>query len=201
VIITAYRVCHTKSNNPGPYTAFQQQYTLMRQAGIAEPNPRKQTLIDLTRFIQQQRMEGYRPIVMMDANGDYHAQRGTDTGLKDFIDNTQLSDHFYDKFNISPRTFLHGSRRIDYIFTDPALSLAIRHIGYLGTHEGADSDHCMAYVDFDETQLFHGLINRPVSHHSREILLAQADKVQEFVKQLELTFDFFKSRKLNTSPT
>ena len=189
VVITAYRVCHTKSDNPGPFTAFQQQYTLMRQAGIADPNPRKQILTDLVRLIQQQRMEGYRPIVMMDANGDYLAQRGTDTSLKDFLENAQLSDHFHDKFNISPRTFIHGSRRIDYIFTDPALSLAIRHIGYLGTHDGADSDHCVAYVDFDENQLFQGLINRPVSHHSREILLAQADKAQEFVTTLESTFD------------
>ncbi len=189
VIITAYRVCHNIGDNPGPYTAFQQQYTLMRQAGIAIPNPRKQILTDLTQLIQQHRMDGYRPIVMMDANGDYRAQKGPDTSLRDFLDNAQLSDHFHDKFNLSPRTFLHGSRRIDYIFVDPAITLSIRHIGYLGTHEGADSDHCMAYVDIDECQLFHGLINRPVSYHSREILLAQADKVQEFVKELESRYD------------
>ena len=186
LLITAYRVCHRKSDNPGPLTAFQQQYTLMRQAGIAEPNPRQSLLDDLSKLIHTHRAKGYRPILMMDANGDYRAQRSPDISLANFITNSHLIDPFYDKFNSCPRTYLYGSKRIDYILIDPALSLSTRSVGYLGTHMGADSDHCMAFIDFDERQLFNGIINRPVPHHSREILIAQTDKVQEFIRGLRL---------------
>jgi hypothetical protein len=126
---------------------------------------------------------------MMDANGDYRAQRSPDISLANFITNSHLIDPFYDKFNSCPRTYLYGSKRIDYILIDPALSLSIRSVGYLGTHMGADSDHCMAFIDFDERQLFNGIINRPVPHHSREILIAQTDKVQEFTRGFEAALD------------
>jgi len=70
LIICAYRVCHLQSHNPGPLTVFQQQYTLMREAGIINPNHRKQLLTDLEALIRIHRNEGYRPILIMDANGD-----------------------------------------------------------------------------------------------------------------------------------
>lgn len=54
---------------------------------------------------------------------------------------------------------------------------------------GADSDHCMAYMDIDETQMFQGIINRPLPHHSREIQIAQADKVKAFIDALETKLD------------
>lgn len=54
---------------------------------------------------------------------------------------------------------------------------------------GADSDHSMAFVDFDESQLFQGIINCPVPFHSRDILFSQPDKVLEFVTMLETALD------------
>lgn len=179
LVIVAYRVCHKASDNPGPFTAFQQQYASLQKAGIAHPNPRKQILDDMTSLITQKRAEGLRPILMMDANGDY--RNGKDTELRDFINLNNLCDPFYDKFEISPATFIYGTKRIDYILTDPALAGAITRIGYLGTHEGTHSDHVMAVMDMDERKLFAGLINRPPPRHSREILIAQEDKVQAFL--------------------
>ena len=40
LVVSAYRVCHEAHDAPGPFTAFQQQYTAMRARGIATPNPR-----------------------------------------------------------------------------------------------------------------------------------------------------------------
>lgn len=179
LVIVAYRVCHKASDNPGPFTAFQQQYTSLQKAGVMHPNPRKQILDDMTTLITQKRAEGLRPILMMDANGDY--RNGKDTELRDFITTNNLCDPFYDKFKISPPTYVYGSKRIDYILIDPALSGSITRIGYLGTHEGAHSDHVMAVMDMSEQTLFAGLINRPPPRHSREILIAQDDKVQAFL--------------------
>lgn len=182
LIITAYRVCHKTGDDPGPFTAYQQQHTMMRAAGVANPNPRKQILKDIATLIQVKREEGLRPIVMMDANGDYI--NGTDNELRDFIHTTGMCDPFYDKFNISPPTYIYGTKRLDYILMDPTLTGAITRIGYLGTHDGVLSDHTMAVMDMCEHTLFAGILNRPPTRHSREILIAQADKVQAFLQTL-----------------
>ena len=67
---------------------------------------------------------------------------------------------------------------------DKGLCSSIRAIGNLGTHEEALSDHILMYVDFDERDLFSGLINRPVSQHSREFTLEQADKVKAMLEDV-----------------
>jgi hypothetical protein len=68
---------------------------------------------------------------------------------------------------------------------DSALTRSVQWIGYLGTHEGAVSDHVMAYVDMDYRQMFAGVVNRPPMAHLREILIKQEDKVQVFLHTLQ----------------
>lgn len=69
-IIVAYHVCHKASNNPGPFTAYQQQHTYLRTLGVANPNPRSQVLKDIATLISTKCLEGLRPIVMMTINAD-----------------------------------------------------------------------------------------------------------------------------------
>ena len=181
LVIVAYRVCQEKSNAPGPLTAYRQQYVAIREEGITNPNPRAQILNDLHDLITEKRTRGYRPMLLIDANGDY--TKGRDSGLQNFVAKAQLSDPFRDRFGHT-RTYLHGKSRLDYIFMDEALVPSIKHIGYLGTHDGAVSDHVMAYVDLDYKLLFAGTIHRPPAFHSREILIEQEDKVQAFLRSL-----------------
>ena len=131
----------------------------MRQAGISKPNPRKQLLLDLQQLIYTHRLEGYYPILMIDANGDYRDTTRPDKELSNFLESTNLVDPFADKFDLHPRTNIHGTKRIDYIFMDSRCTSAIMRVGYLGTHEGAYSDHCLAYMDVDEEKIFHGVLN------------------------------------------
>jgi hypothetical protein len=181
LVITAYRVCHEAHHNPGPFTAYQQQYTGLLQTGLANPNPRRQILTNLLQLVRTHRVNGFCPILMMDANGDYTAD---DKYFASFLTEAGLDDPFFDKFQISPPTYIRGTRRLDYIFIDPALSSALVRIGYLGTHDGVMSDHVMALADFDERKLFSGVLNRPPPRHSREILIEQMDKVQAFMHTL-----------------
>jgi hypothetical protein len=116
---------------------------------------------------------------MMDANGDYQLN---DHHFKAFLTKAGLGDPFFDRFQISPPTYVRGSCRLDYIFVDPSLTSSLLRIGYLGTHDGAVSDHVMAVADFDEHTLFAGTLNRPPAFHSREILIEQADKTQAFLQ-------------------
>lgn len=74
IFITAYQVC--KDSNPGPLTAYRDQYLTLRQEEKAKPNPRKDILQELTELIQTKRQEGYRPVLTMDANGDYTEPKG-----------------------------------------------------------------------------------------------------------------------------
>eukprot|EP00986_Skeletonema_menzelii_P020806 scaffold32353_cov400-Skeletonema_menzelii.AAC.1 len=152
----------------------------MLRDGVAKPNPRQQILTDLATFIQEKRSEGLRPILMMDANGT----PSTDDKFREFLQDTLLEDPYYDRFHDMPRTYLRGSRRLDYILMDMGLVPAIKSMGYLGTHEAVHSDHSMAWVDFDEKQLFRGKINRPPEYKNRQFTLNQEDKKASFMKDI-----------------
>ena len=110
-------------------------------------------------MIQAKRLEGYRPVLMMDANGDENYDKEMDHDLRKFIEDAHLVDHFHEKFPELTRTYTKGKKRLDWILFDEALVGAIEQIGYLGTHEGQFSDHVYAYVNFNEKQLFRGTIN------------------------------------------
>jgi len=108
LVMVAYRVCHEASHNPGAFTAYQQQYTGLRSNGYTNPNPRRQILEDMVNIINTQRKLGSRPILLMDANGDYIT--GKDSDLASFLDQAGLSDPFYDRFRITPATYIYGAR-------------------------------------------------------------------------------------------
>ena len=189
LIISAYRVSQTSSHNAGATTAYTQQYTALRAMGKSRPDPRWQILLDMEDLIGRFRAKGFRPIIGMDANGDWKGKR-PDMQMTRFIERCGLVDPFLDKFQVSTRTYINGPNRLDFWLMDAVAVPAIRGIGYLGTHEGAaNADHVLGWVDFDERVLFQGVINRPVQLHSREFLIEQDDKVQqflqEFIKKLE----------------
>lgn len=119
---------------------------------------------------------------MIDANGDYTS--GKDKGLQNFLSATGLCNPYLERFTTPTWTYQHGSSRIDYVFMDKALTHSLKRIGYLGTHEGEISNHVMAYVDMEQKTMFAGLINRPPPAHSRDILIEQEDKVQDFLQAL-----------------
>ncbi|KAL7525484.1 hypothetical protein ACHAXR_001028, partial [Thalassiosira sp. AJA248-18] len=168
LVIEGYRVCHEHRDNPGVFTAYTQQHTGMREAGMKRPNPRKQFLKDVLALIRAKRAMGFRPILMMDANGDYMNEKDPDKNMAAFIREAGLVDHYHNQFPGSIRTYMFGTKRLNYILFDPGPVGAIKANGYLATHEGTISDHVMAYVYFHEDELFKGIINRPVPIHARE---------------------------------
>jgi hypothetical protein len=159
---------------------------MLRAHGVKKPNPRQQTLDDVAKLIDEMREKGFRPIVAMDANEDWvqNSHPREKERLRKFIERTQLADPYYEKFKESPRTFTRGPWRLDYILIDPSLLASVKRVGYLGSHEGNFSDHCLAYIDFDCQMLFRGQVNRPVEIGSREFMLEQTDKKLAFTCKL-----------------
>jgi hypothetical protein len=191
-IFSMYRTPHTEYDDPGPFTAYTAQYEILRAHGVKKPNPRQQTLDDVAKLIDEMREKGFWPIVAMDANEDWiqNSHPREKERLRKFIECTQLADPYYEKFRESPQTFIRGPWRLDYILIDPSLLDSVKQVGYLGSHEGNFSDHCLAYIDFDSQMLFRGQVNRPVEIGSREFMLEQTDKKLAFTCKLrKLQYD------------
>ena len=109
-------------------------------------------------MIETKKAEGFRPVLIMEANRDYTCEKG-DPDLRDFTESAGLVDHYHDKSPEPIETHIHRSKRLDYILVDPGLVGTTKHIGYPSSHEGAFSDHVYTYVDFKESKLFQELIN------------------------------------------
>ncbi len=97
---------------------------------------------------------------------------------------TNLIDAYHQKFHDSPRTYMWGTKRLDNILVDPDLTQAIEHKGYLGMHEGAETDHVYANMDLNDKVANQGAVHRPITTKSRDFLLAQSDKVKNFLDEL-----------------
>ena len=75
--------------------------------GLKEQNPRKQILYDLLALIENVRKEGFEQVSLtMDAPGNYQHAHDVDKDMQNFIKDAHLVDLFYDKFRISPRTYM-----------------------------------------------------------------------------------------------
>jgi len=122
LIISAYRVSQTKGTKSGPTTSYSRQLNVMIIKGDTSLDPRSRILQDLRKFITDKRAEGFRPILMMDANDEW-----IDSGSKafqNFVTEMQLEDLLYEKFGeagITSTTYSQGSRRIDFILVDSML--------------------------------------------------------------------------------
>lgn len=76
----------------------------MRAAGILQNlNPRRRFFTDLLWQIKKQRELGFRPIIMLDANGDWN---DNDSDFRDFLSDANLVNIFHHKFGMSPRTYM-----------------------------------------------------------------------------------------------
>ena len=57
-------------------------------------------------------------------------------------------------------------------------------VGYLGTHDGSESDYVYAFMDINDKIAHQGLVHRPITTKSREFTLTQSDKVKSFLDGL-----------------
>lgn len=181
LVITLYRVCQKKGTKVGPGTAYMQQYEGLRKAGITDPDPRKQTFVDVTTLIQEWRAKQYIPIVM----GDFNSTANDNdmkafmrlNGLVDLIGSTNDGD--------PPPTYSRSARRLDYILGDKVLIDSIIQSGSLQQDEGVLSDHTLQWVDFDPKLLFRNTALVPMTVGERQFTLTNAKKKHLFQEKLQ----------------
>ena len=152
-IITAYRVCKTSISTTGPTTAFRQQYSILRARGIIQPNPRMQFLTDLQAFIQQLQDKGDRIMLLGDFNTDMDHPLESQA-LRNMLTELHLTDIMtFHHPTLTPVSTRHPGRRIDAIFTCPALTQRIKRCGKGVYGMFVDSDHRPLYLDIPATAL------------------------------------------------
>ena len=160
MFITAYRVC--EQHDPGPETAYFQQWTYLRSQGIIDPKPRQQILDDLAQFIKEKTAAGYEVGLSMDGNEPLTY----DSALTDFFADTGLfclhsqlyADDYYIK-NPMPSTYKRGRHKIDYQAGTLGLLLWSKRGGWEAFDEGLGGDHRTGFVDFSLTGLLNGKIH------------------------------------------
>ena len=109
-MVAGHPVCQEARDNPGPFTAYTQQHTALRKEGILNPNPRRQFLKDLEDLIEENCKEGYWPLVMMDANGDYTLETGGVRGLRELVERMGLVDVCKERFPGEFSTYGNGTK-------------------------------------------------------------------------------------------
>ena len=164
LVISAYRVSQLKGTKAGPNTAYTQQLNEMIKEGDLTLDPRTRILTYLRYLITAKRAQGFRPILMMDANDDW--LDSSSKVFRAFLEDMQPLDPLYEKFGaegVTDTTYARGKRCIDFIIVHSTIVPAIKRIGTLGLNEGIISDHC------DEKELFRGILNRPHINPAREV--------------------------------
>ena len=68
LVITAYRVSQVSMPQHGEGTTYHQEHMIMSKAGNINPNPRKQFILDMIKFIQDHQGRGREILLMLDAN-------------------------------------------------------------------------------------------------------------------------------------
>ena len=83
---------------------------VVRKAGIMNLNPQRQLFWDLNDLIERKRDGGYRPVLMMDTNGDHQSKQRRAKGLANFIQMAGFVDHYQDKSPVPIRETINHTK-------------------------------------------------------------------------------------------
>eukprot|EP00957_Ditylum_brightwellii_P013175 995082-Ditylum_brightwellii.AAC.1 len=132
--LTAY--CPCKQYNPGNSTINAQQYKVLRQQGINNPNPNNKWSKDLTPLLKQWK-HGGKVLLLVDANSGLDEK---DFTL--FVSETELCNVMGGTHSIdTPNTHAEGSKTINFMLCSPNMLSMIKKCGMLWFYDGIHSDH------------------------------------------------------------
>jgi hypothetical protein len=178
-ILTAY--CPHIDTKWGKDTCYQQQWRILNEQGTAQPEPRKQMLQDLLKYITELREMHDEIILLWDANGDLKTNKEITQLLNESpLHNLMSSSH--DTFS----TYLRGKKIIDHIWGTDIILQNIRRNGFSAFHENAwYTDHRALYIDIDTNSLFDtGLINT-IPNSVRIIKSSNKKHLLQFLTHIE----------------
>jgi hypothetical protein len=187
--ISAYRISQTNPNQAGPLTSCQQQVRILQRRGVIHPNPKKIMLQDFSTMLQTWRNKNAHNevVLMMDSNEDI-----TDEGaFAMFAQNNDLIDIAtqFDPLLAQSPTYLHSSKRLDYILLSPHLAELAIKAGHHQFHQHVVSYHKGVYVHFRREDLFDTDTMDRSQLAYRRLRLCRRDIVEKYIAKLEQLFE------------
>jgi hypothetical protein len=189
VIITAYRPIPANGLN----TNWMQQWTLLREQGVKEPDPIKEFYKDLTEQLIKWQHQGYEIILMIDANEVIGSKPG---GLTDIAIQLNMADliALHHGIKNEPNTHIRGSKRIDYILGTQRVQDCCTHSGILPFYNGYASDHRPIYASINLPQL---MSDKNVTNlESQAARLISKSTPRERLQAIHLVDDHYQAQNL-----
>jgi hypothetical protein len=146
-ILTGYRVCANTIKANTSMSTYSQQYTMMLNRGIKKPDPRKQFLIDIVKFIKNLELtENDYLLITLDANNSNDNDHET---INNLVRELNIVDMYMERHGCHEQfpTHENGSKRIDYILCSRNLMQFVQRVGYIKFNECFDSDHRAVFCD------------------------------------------------------
>ena len=154
LIVSVYQCCKNPTNTMG-ITAYHQQRLMLSELDRQDMDPRRNFLKDLKAFLHEMLDDETRtvmPIILGDWNEEC---KGTSNSQK-LCDEFGLVDVWDRLYPDEPqfKTYIRGSRRIDFALALPATADCVTNIVYEPFHYRLSGDHRGFYLDIDEKRLF-----------------------------------------------
>lgn len=213
-LVTGYRVCENTPASAGVKTAFMQQYRgisakLCAGNKSADPNPRRQFILDLQAWLEFLIQEGHQLILTMDCNEDLQSAPGNFTTLMYDPDMVTTNSHHDGSLSTlittcglidilqmhhsapAPATYNRGNKRLDYILISQSLTQAVLRSGILPFYSLFLSDHRPCYIDIDADQLFNDIAPiAPLTY--RGLQTADPRKVEKYITTVKQQLQYHK---------
>jgi hypothetical protein len=183
VIITAYRPCATN----GPTTAWMQQWILLREKGVVNPDPVKIFYQDLLQLLNKWKDNGYEIILLIDANETLGENSG---GLNHIVRQIELTDlilHKHPQLQ-ETNTYARGSKQIDYILGTQRVREFCSAAGMLPFGTGYNSDHRQIFVQINIAKILNTNIKPLESVYNRKLQNATPRERKKFIEEVHSYF-------------
>jgi hypothetical protein len=144
IIMTAYRPTHSNGTN----TNWMQQYIILREQGLQNPEPIAEFYKDLGKQLHKWQQQDYEILLMIDANETISIKSGGMTEIMLKINMVDLIALHHGTHN-EPNTHLRGSKRIDNILGTKRVQECCTYSGILPFHNGYASNHRPIYASIN----------------------------------------------------
>ena len=154
--------------------------------GYINPDPCKQIITDLSKFIHQHQGKDHDILLMMDANESNLSK----SQWKQFLIENNLHD-IHDKvmFQVPPTMRLDSPERIDFMTASERLLKHVSDEGYGAMNDGLISDHILLWVDVDFKTYFGGEGPKIVPPQARQFSVDNLQMQMKFLTKLRRIHD------------
>jgi GTP-binding protein EngB required for normal cell division len=132
-------------------TAYMQQWRVLSEKYGKPLDPRKQTLIDLKKFLREEKQNGREVVLMLDANEE--VKNRTDEMIETINECEMIDVHAKSDPLNEVETYVRGKQRIDYMMATERVAECVEYTNIAPYNKGIVSDHRALAIDINSKKL------------------------------------------------